>query len=132
MSILAVTEPFNWNNVFMFLIAAIAAWTHWRQEQRTKEARAEAKRREEKREEDRKQMAAVATVVAKVAEQTDGINKQLVAAEKIISRAEGKKEERAEVAERAAVADILAKPAEVIVVNAPTDPLPVEQVKKKP
>lgn len=117
--ILAVTEaePFNWNNLVLCILALVSAWTAYRVEQRAKSAKLE----EEKRKEDREKLEKLSATVDKVSEQTDGINAKLVAAEKAISKDEGKKEERAEVAERAATAQD--SPALVKILSSPEDPV---------
>lgn len=133
--ILANAKTFDWNNLIILLLAIVSAWTAYRMEQRVKQAKIE----EEKRETDRKQLQELSRTVDKVSEQTDGINKQLVAAEKIISKDEGKKEERAEVAERGVVADaaaaaaaVPAEPTLVKVLSSPEEPVITKPAPKTP
>lgn len=66
--------------------------------------------------------------VDEVKAQTDGLTAKLVVAEKILSKAEGKVEERAEVAEREDAQKSEA-PAEVVVVNPPDKPVPTKTTK---
>lgn len=119
-------QPFDWNNLVILILALVSAWTAYRVEQRAKSAKLE----EQKREADREKLIALSATVEKVSEQTDGINQKLVAAEKAISKDEGKKEERAEVAERAATASTLPEPALVKIVSSPEEPVIVKPTSK--
>ncbi len=83
------SEPFNWNNLVLLIISILSAWTTWRVEQRSKTAK-----------EERKTLESVANQVETIHKETNGLTAKLVASEKAISKAEGKIEERAEVADR--------------------------------
>lgn len=91
--LLATSDPFNWNVFIQFLVAALVAWNTWRLEQRAKTSKQE-----------RETLNRVDAGVAEVQKQTNGLTEKLVTSEKAASKAEGKVEERSEVAERVIVA----------------------------
>ncbi len=93
---LATIEPFNWNSLVQLVTAVIVAWTAWRVERRVKAAK-----------EERETLDTVAKGMIEVKAQTNGINRALVEAKQVIAKAEGKVEERAEVAERVQVAQAI-------------------------
>ncbi len=89
----ATADAFNWNNLVQLLTAALVAWTAWRVEQRAKTAK-----------EERETLDQVKASVEIIHDTTNGLTQKLIGAEKSISKAEGKVEERQEVAERVIVA----------------------------
>ncbi len=72
---LAAADAFNWNNLVTLMIAILVAWNTYQSKKRDKK-------------------------ISEVSERVNGLTKKLVDAEKIISKAEGKIEERAEEAAR--------------------------------
>lgn len=139
-TILADAEPFNWNGLVTLLTLLVGAWVAWRVEQRAKTAKEEGET-----------LKTVAETVDRVEKNSNGLNEQIVRAEKVISKAEGRADAHAEVAERTEVAKAAvaaeraevaergeiqvqktqeaAPPTEVVVVNEPHDPVPTTATK---
>lgn len=109
MTLLAAAEPFNWNNLILVILAVLAAYERWQSQKRSAI------------------LKDVSNKVEIIHKETNSMKDALVASTDKAARAEGKQEERNEERIRQGM-----KPAEVVVVNSPEEPLPVEQVKKKP